>query len=1113
MNHSQNGRFCPYRGLQPFTAQEKEYFFGREGEIEVVTANLKVAPLTILYGASGVGKTSMLMAGVLTRIQNEKEAAVIVFRNWQDAEFVSGLRKETLLAIERVAGDITIPESDSFIDFLQACTEAFSGYLLFIFDQFEEYFLYHGSNGTASDANASQPDFDVELARAINRRGLRTNFLFSLREDGLSKLDRLQTRIPNLLGNLVRLDHLNLPAAREAIRKPLGVYNRKSGTVPVKIENKLVDKLLTEVQTGQVTLNEGGSSDTLVIRDDKARIETSFLQLVLERLWFAESERWKSEPGAEVHWLRTQPLDDLKGASSIVRRHLDDVMDSLGDLAQQQKMSISLDTALALAAQIFRFLVTPGESKVAHTPDALASFAELSASEHQNLNDVLNLLSLPTVRVLRKIEPLPGKTEVRYEIYHDVLAPAIRDWRARYIDAERAKTLEQERKDAAIKLRNECECADAEARFARGFRYLSYALGIVCLIALAAGGVAWGQTRRAHRYAEESKTLREQGKKDREAGDEARRIATEAKAETIRRITEANIAGSIARAEQEKARRATGLAETATTRAALATSQAAAANLQASQARLAYQTDRLLLQASRLSRSYAGREEALKKFNQVLREYRKANNKEGERETLVDTGRVYVDLGQWTEAADVFDQAIQLSSNPVERASMNAEIGTMYQDSAYASTVTRKLALSYFKESLVYYAKVGDKANQAAILVKIGQVNGSESWYGAPDAKATAMKESISALESAAMLYRNLGDVSKEAGALFTAGDALSFGNPDDAVLREAQAYFNRALSAFQGARDNLGQINTLNKLISVDSRLKNSQAANAHRVALASAYEKNNDFITAAGIFSDMAYAPLQAGGGPAIDYLKKSEQLLDLWAATPNHAGKDLESAAGILRSAGIGYSQLNDLPDTRRVYMRALEYYRLANSPPLQIFFTLNYLVTCLRDLNDLTSERSYLTQGIALANQITEPRDRIFAFAEIGKRYLDLGDTANAATYIQSALSQAHEFDPKQTDTALRMEIYVLRDVGKYYVSVGMEEMGRRFFAEAREKETVPSAQATGLRDLGDFYSSRQNYAAALEYYESAAQVCRDKNLSPLCERYMLDPQLAVYRKRN
>ena len=112
-------------------------------------------------------------------------------------------------------------------------------------------------------------------------------------------------------------------------------------------------------------------------------------------------------------------------------------MDSLGDLAQQQKMSISLDTALALAAQIFRFLVTPGESKVAHTPDALASFAELSASEHQNLNDVLNLLSLPTVRVLRKIEPLPGKTEVRYEIYHDVLAPAIRDWRARGFPLEK----------------------------------------------------------------------------------------------------------------------------------------------------------------------------------------------------------------------------------------------------------------------------------------------------------------------------------------------------------------------------------------------------------------------------------------------------------------------------------------------------------------------------------------------------------------------------------------------------------------------------------------------------------------------------------------------------
>ncbi len=56
----------PYRGLSAFEDSELDalYFFGRERDSEIVVANLIAARLTVLYGPSGVGKSSLLLASV-----------------------------------------------------------------------------------------------------------------------------------------------------------------------------------------------------------------------------------------------------------------------------------------------------------------------------------------------------------------------------------------------------------------------------------------------------------------------------------------------------------------------------------------------------------------------------------------------------------------------------------------------------------------------------------------------------------------------------------------------------------------------------------------------------------------------------------------------------------------------------------------------------------------------------------------------------------------------------------------------------------------------------------------------------------------------------------------
>ena len=55
----------PYKGLAPFDDSDLDarFFFGRDREQEIITANVTAARLTLLYGASGVGKSSVLRAG------------------------------------------------------------------------------------------------------------------------------------------------------------------------------------------------------------------------------------------------------------------------------------------------------------------------------------------------------------------------------------------------------------------------------------------------------------------------------------------------------------------------------------------------------------------------------------------------------------------------------------------------------------------------------------------------------------------------------------------------------------------------------------------------------------------------------------------------------------------------------------------------------------------------------------------------------------------------------------------------------------------------------------------------------------------------------------------
>jgi CHASE2 domain-containing sensor protein len=410
----------PYVGLDYFREQDAELFFGRDAERKRIVGNLRASRLTLLHAESGVGKSSLLRAGVAARLRELATASVaergvaryvpVVYSDWR-GDPTSGLATALAAAVQPLLTaevEVAIPPG-SLEQAIETVAAASGTTPLFILDRFEDRLSYEPADG-----------FDDELANCVNRRDLRAHFLLAIREDAYSLIeDRFKARIPNLYGNYLRLDFLDARAAREAIVEPVRAFNQQlpDGAPPIAVEPELVDAVLKQVRRGRVSIGNGGTP--ALPATARAQIETAYLQLVMKRLWDEEVASGSS-------CLRLETLQRLGGADTIVGAHLDDAM---AILPTDQRDA---------AAAAFRFFVTSSGRKIALSSAELRAF---SGAPDMALESALE--QLEQARILRPV-PLaePGGDRQR-EIYHDVLAPAILDWRRRYVEEQRRAATER----------------------------------------------------------------------------------------------------------------------------------------------------------------------------------------------------------------------------------------------------------------------------------------------------------------------------------------------------------------------------------------------------------------------------------------------------------------------------------------------------------------------------------------------------------------------------------------------------------------------------------------------------------------------------------------------
>ena len=313
MENKRSSALNPWKGLRAY--QEGEVLYGRDEEIQSLSQYIVNNTQTVLYGRSGIGKSSILNAGVFPVVRAEGLYPVpIRLEHTARFDYVDQIAAAMTAAglTSREIVPVVDKERESLWEFMHR--QSFKAgesevQPLLVFDQFEEIFTlqrneknkleffeqlgdllnevrpqYLSSPDTSTEVVPSDKPLDeLDLDSLFQGGEAASDYLehpayhmvFALREDFLSYLERYTSFIPVMKHNRFSLQPINEEQAADIIMKP------RPGLVDEEVAAQIIRKVT-------------GRSDFTLDGIPELEVDSAVLSLYLSRLFE------KKSPDADV---------------------------------------------------------------------------------------------------------------------------------------------------------------------------------------------------------------------------------------------------------------------------------------------------------------------------------------------------------------------------------------------------------------------------------------------------------------------------------------------------------------------------------------------------------------------------------------------------------------------------------------------------------------------------------------------------------------------------------------------------------------------------------------------------------------------------------------------
>jgi len=392
------GHETPYVGLRPYERHEQDIFFGRHQDAQFLTDKVLSTKLTLLYAQSGLGKSSLLRALVIPKLEEEEDARVIYFDAWSGETPTADLK----CALVEMADSMGIPDAGAGAPTLAELVLLIASYdrrpLIVILDQFEELLTSHGQ---------TLDPLRKELGKLVRSSNLDAHILISLREEFLAALEPFRQEILTLFESTYSLANLDEKGIREAIELPAQAYN-------TRYESELLDRLMTDLKE----ISQAQAS--MPASQESPQIDLPLVQLVCSELWEEaqqqeeKKDKKQNQPTAEsvtsdVKIVITGKLyDRLGGARKIIDNYVLKVMPE----GFYDKI---------FTAKLFKYLAPPSGLKQSYS---VTDLAEISGLKADRIREELERLGKQRILRTRQFQK-----EERFELQHDAFIRIVAPWR------------------------------------------------------------------------------------------------------------------------------------------------------------------------------------------------------------------------------------------------------------------------------------------------------------------------------------------------------------------------------------------------------------------------------------------------------------------------------------------------------------------------------------------------------------------------------------------------------------------------------------------------------------------------------------------------------------